>query len=125
MFLRVWVQCDVRHHADGCHCHVDGPRHLVGLQVGVSCNLCCSIIISFHISVFRHWAGPDALYSLVGKDTLNNFRASLGDKDVIHVVQFTDPDGQDFCDRTLYMVAFVILTAGWSVDNHSLSFILD
>ena len=83
------------------------------------------MIISFHISVFRHWAGPDALYSLVGKDTLNNFRASLGDKDVIHVVQFTDPDGQDFCDRTLYMVAFVILTAGWSVDNHSLSFILD
>ena len=63
--------------------------------------------------VFRHWAGPEALYSLVGKDTLNNFRTSLGDKDVIHVIQFTDPDAQDFCDRTLYMVSFVILSAGW------------
>ena len=64
---------------------------------------------------FRHRVGPDALYSLVGEEQLNNFRASLGDKDVIHVVQFTNPDGQDYCDRTLYMVAFVILTAGWSV----------
>ena len=63
--------------------------------------------------VFRHWAGPEALYSLVGKDTLNNFRTSLGDKDVIHVIQFTDPEAQDFCDRTLYMVSFVILSAGW------------
>ena len=66
---------------------------------------------------FRHRVGPDALYSLVGEEQLNNFRASLGDKDVIHVVQFTDPDAQDYCDRTLYMVAFVILTAGWSVDH--------
>jgi len=65
--------------------------------------------------VFRHRVGPDALYSLVGEEQLNNFRASLGDKDVIHVVQFTDPDAQDYCDRTLYMVAFVILTAGWLI----------
>jgi len=65
--------------------------------------------------VFRHRVGPDALYSLVGEEQLNNFRASLGDKDVIHVVQFTDPDAQDYCDRTLYMVAFVILTAGWII----------
>ena len=64
----------------------------------------------------RHRVGPDALYSLVGEEQLNNFRASLGDKDEIHVVQFTDPDRQDYCDRTLYMVAFVILTAGWLVD---------
>ena len=56
------------------------------------------------------------MYSLVGEEQLNNFRASLGDKDEIHVVQFTDPDRQDYCDRTLYMVAFVILTAGWLVD---------
>jgi len=62
-----------------------------------------------------HRVGPDALYSLVGEEQLNNFRASLGDKDVIHVVQFTDPDAQDYCDRTLYMVAFVILTAGWII----------
>ena len=67
-------------------------------------------------SCFRHRVGPDALYSLVGEEQLNNFRASLGDKDEIHVVQFTDPDRQDYCDRTLYMVAFVILTAGWLVD---------
>ena len=53
---------------------------------------------------------------MVGEEQLNNFRASLGDKDEIHVVQFTDPDRQDYCDRTLYMVAFVILTAGWLVD---------
>jgi len=65
--------------------------------------------------VFRHRVGPDALYSLVGEEQLNNFRASLGDKDKIHVVQFTDPDRQDYCDRTLYMVAFVILTAGWLI----------
>jgi hypothetical protein len=61
----------------------------------------------------RHRIGPDSLYSLLGEEKLNNFRASLGDKDVIHVVQFDDPSGVDYCDRTLYMVAFVILTAGW------------
>ena len=70
--------------------------------------------------LFRHRVGPDALYSLVGEEQLNNFRASLGDKDVIHVVQFTDPGAQDYCDRTLYMVAFVILTAGWLVDHFTL-----
>jgi hypothetical protein len=61
----------------------------------------------------RHRIGPDSLNSLLGEDKLNNFRASLGDKDVIHVVQFDDPSGVDYCDQTLYMVAFVILTAGW------------
>jgi len=65
--------------------------------------------------VFRHRIGPDTLYSLLGEEKLNNFRASLGDNDTIHVVQFTNPEAADYCDRTLYMVAFVILSAGWLI----------
>ena len=36
LFLRVWLQRDVRHHAHGRHRYVDGACHLVGLQVRLS-----------------------------------------------------------------------------------------
>ena len=36
--------------------------------------------------VVRHFIGPDALYSVLGKEGLDSFRASLGDNDTIHKV---------------------------------------
>ena len=36
--------------------------------------------------VFRHMVGPDNLYSIMSKDKLDSFRASLGDNDTIHLV---------------------------------------
>ena len=37
--------------------------------------------------VVRHFIGPDALYSVLGREGLDSFRASLGDNDTIHKVQ--------------------------------------
>ena len=36
--------------------------------------------------VVRHFIGPDALYSVLGREGLDSFRASLGDNDTIHKV---------------------------------------
>ena len=41
---------------------------------------------------------------VLGKENLDNFRASLGDNDTIHNIQFTDPDQESYCDYTLYEV---------------------
>jgi len=65
--------------------------------------------------VFRHMIGPDTLYSILGKEGLDNFRSSLGDNDTIHLIQFDSPDKTDYCDHTLYMVTFVLLCLGWIV----------
>jgi len=65
--------------------------------------------------VFRHRIGPDRLYSVLGREGLDSFRASLGDNDTIHDIQFTNPLEDSYCDRLLYMVAFVLLSAGWLV----------
>lgn len=65
--------------------------------------------------VFRHRIGPETLYSVLGREGLNNFRASLGDNDTIHDIQFEDPLQESYCDRLLYMVSFVLLSAGWLV----------
>ena len=37
--------------------------------------------------VVRHFIGPDALYSVLGREGLDSFRASLGDNDTIHKVR--------------------------------------
>jgi len=65
--------------------------------------------------VFRHMIGPDALYSVLGKEKLDNFRASLGDNDTIHLVQFDFPAAESYCDQLLYMVTFILLSLGWVV----------
>ena len=36
--------------------------------------------------VFRHRIGPEALTRVLGEDIMVNFRAALGDKDIIHDV---------------------------------------
>ena len=60
-----------------------------------SCNLIYDIMLMVMIImwmitvswwVFRHRIGPDRLYSMLGKEVLDSFRASLGDNDTIHDV---------------------------------------
>ena len=65
----------------------------------------------------RHFVGPDTLYSLLGRQGLDTFRASLGDNDTIHHVQWTDPDSEagDYCDKLLYLTTFSLLISGWIV----------
>eukprot|EP00092_Neocalanus_flemingeri_P053630 GFUD01063074.1.p1 GENE.GFUD01063074.1~~GFUD01063074.1.p1 ORF type:complete len:131 (+),score=31.97 GFUD01063074.1:3-395(+) len=65
--------------------------------------------------VFRHKVGPAKLYSVIGRENLDLFRASIGDNDTIHDVQFTDPLSESYCDHLLFMVAFVLLSFGWIV----------
>ena len=60
-----------------------------------SCNLVYDIIVMVMMVmwmitvtwwVFRHRIGPDSLYSILGKEKLDKFRASLGDNDAIYKV---------------------------------------
>jgi len=64
--------------------------------------------------VMRHRVA-DHLYSLVGKESLDNFRSSLGDNDTIHNIQFDVPGEEDYCNAVLYEVAFVLLSLGWLI----------
>ena len=59
------------------------------------CNLIYDIMVMVMIGmwmitvtwwVFRHRIGPDKLYSIIGKEKLDTFRASLGDNDTIYHV---------------------------------------
>merc|ERR550519_848172 len=52
---------------------------------------------------------------MIGQDGLDSVRASLGDNDTIHQVQWTDPGEEDYCDQLLYLVTFVLLVLGWLV----------
>jgi len=88
------------------------------------CNLIYDIMVMVMIVmwmitvswwVFRHRIGPENLYSILGKERLDNFRASLGDNDTIHDIQFTDIQASSYCDHFLYMLAFVLLSLGWIV----------
>jgi len=89
-----------------------------------SCNLLYDMIVMVFIImwmitvtwwVFRHKIGPDKLQTMLGKDVLDSFRASLGDNDTIHDIQFTNPQYDSYCDRLLFMVSFVLLSCGWVV----------
>eukprot|EP00092_Neocalanus_flemingeri_P064517 GFUD01078307.1.p1 GENE.GFUD01078307.1~~GFUD01078307.1.p1 ORF type:complete len:254 (+),score=57.10 GFUD01078307.1:437-1198(+) len=89
-----------------------------------SCNLIYDIVVMVLIVmwmitvswwVFRHMIGPDKLYSIFSKEKLDTFRASLGDNDTIHDIQFANPLEDSYCDFLLYMVAFVLLSLGWIV----------
>lgn len=63
--------------------------------------------------VFRHWVGPSGLYSVLGEEQLDSFRAALGDRDTIHTVQFSLESQPDYCDRLLYTVAVATLAGAW------------
>ena len=63
--------------------------------------------------VARHMVGPEPLYSVLGREGLDNFRASLGDNDTIHNVQWTDPEQDNYCDGLLYLFTFVLLCLCW------------
>ena len=69
-----------------------------------SCNLLYDMIVMVFIImwmitvtwwVFRHKIGPDKLQTMLGKDVLDSFRASLGDNDTIHDVS-----------KSLYRIGF-------------------
>ena len=69
-----------------------------------SCNLLYDMIVMVFIImwmitvtwwVFRHKIGPDKLQTMIGKDVLDSFRASLGDNDTIHDVS-----------KSLYRIGF-------------------
>lgn len=88
------------------------------------CNLIYDIMVIIMIVmwmitvtwwVFRHRIGPKTLYSVLGREGLDNFRASLGDNDTIHDIQFEDPLQESYCDYLLYQVSFVLLSLGWLV----------
>lgn len=55
----------------------------------------------------------DHLYQAFGEQNVDNFRASLGDNDTIHDIQFVNSSLPSYCDYTLYEVAFVLLALGW------------
>jgi hypothetical protein len=107
-----------------------------------SCNHIYDIVVMVFIMmwmitvtwwVFRHRIGPTKLHSILGKEVLDSFRASLGDNDTIHDVspykyflqgntflylfqiQFINPLSDSYCDHLLFMVSFVLLSCGWIV----------
>jgi len=95
-----------------------------GVCCEFSCNLLYDIIVMVIMVmwlitvswwVFRHRIGPDSLYAILGKEKLDNFRASLGDNDTIYNIQFVDAESNSFCDQLLYLVASVLLSFGWIV----------
>lgn len=64
--------------------------------------------------VFRHRLGEE-FYDVIGQENLDSFRASLGDNDTIHNIQFTDPSLESYCDQLLYNLSFALLSMGWIV----------
>jgi len=104
---------------------------------GCCCEFSCNIIYDLLVMVlvvmwmitvtwwvFRHGIGPVRLYSILGKEKLDTFRASLGDNDTIHLIQFTSPLEDSYCDRLLYMVSFILLSLGWIVLTGALSVLI-
>ena len=72
-------------------------HHRAGCLCEFSCNLLYDIISMVFIVmwmvtvtwwVFRHRVGPDTLTRVLGPDIMINFRAALGDTDIIHDVSF-------------------------------------
>ena len=68
---------------------------IAGCCCEYSCNLIYDIVVMVFIVmwmitvtwwVFRHKIGPEKLHSMLGKEMLQSFRASLGDNDTIHDV---------------------------------------
>lgn len=98
--------------------------HVTGCFCEFGCNLVYDILVMVMLIMWmitvtwwvaRHYIGPDTLYSILGKEGLDNFRASLGDNDTIHNVQWTQEDQEDYCDQLLYLVTFSLLMIGWVV----------
>jgi len=88
------------------------------------CNLMYDIMVIVFIVlwmitvtwwVFRHMIGPQPLYYVLGKEGLDNFRASLGDNDTIHDIQWSEPEAENYCDGLLYLFTFVLLCLCWFI----------
>jgi len=98
------------------------PPQCTALPAGeFGCTVMCDVIMMVAIVlwmvtvswwVFRHWVGQESLHSILG-ESLADFRAALGDRDRIHLVQFEEPSREDYCDPTLYLVAASTLSIGW------------
>jgi len=99
-------------------------HHKAGCLCEFSCNLLYDIISMVFIVmwmvtvtwwVFRHKVGPETLTRVLGEEIMVNFRKALGDNDEIYDVQFTDDSLNSYCDKSLFMFAFVLLSLGWIV----------
>ena len=71
--------------------------HVTGCFCEFGCNLMYDIVVMVILVMWlitvtwwvaRHFIGPDTLYSILGREGLDNFRASLGDNDTIHNVKY-------------------------------------
>jgi len=120
LLLRIAVNKCMSHITQKMRC-----CHSIACEISeFSCNLLYDMIfIAFIILwivpvtwwVFRHWIGPDTLRETLGDEIMINFRDAIGDNDQIHDIQFLDPEESSFCDKSLFMFAFVLLTLGWVV----------
>ena len=98
-----------------------------GVCCEFSCNLLYDIIVMVIMVmwlitvswwVFRHRIGPNSLYSILGKEKLDNFRASLGDNDTIYNVGlYISTNIQILCDSSRSSLLMLSLTP--SVTNSS------
>ena len=95
-------------------------------MTGCFCEFGCNLMYDIMVMVFivlwmitvtwwvgRHMVGPEPLYSVLGREGLDTFRASLGDNDTIHNIQWSDPSTEDYCDGLLYLFPFVLLCLCW------------
>ena len=98
-----------------------------GVCCEFSCNLLYDIIVMVIMVmwlitvswwVFRHRIGPDSLYAILGKEKLDNFRASLGDNDIIYNVGlYISTNIQILCESSRSSLLMLSLTL--SVTNSS------
>ena len=108
--------------------HFSKLQHYNSQVTGCFCEFGCNLMYDIMVMVFivlwmitvtwwvfRHMIGPQPLYSVLGKEGLDNFRASLGDNDTIHNVQWSDPETEDYCDGLLYLFTFVLLCLCWFI----------
>jgi len=98
--------------------------HVTGCFCEFGCNLMYDIVVMVILVMWlitvtwwvaRHFIGPDTLYSILGREGLDNFRASLGDNDTIHNIQWKDESEPDYCDQVLYLTTFSLLMLAWLV----------
>lgn len=110
-----------------CFRCIKNNEHCCDEVMGCFCEFGCSMMYDVFVMifmiiwmitvtwwVFRHRLS-DQLYDILGQENLDSFRASLGDNDTIHHVQFEFTDQESYCDRVLYEVSFVLLSLGWVV----------
>jgi len=117
LLCRIGLQLTTQHIKSKCH-------QAKGLCCEFSCNLVYDVVIIVIMVmwlvtvswwVLRHKLGPETLYSVLGEQSLNNFRSSLGDTDIIYNVQFVNPEVSSYCEWFLYTISSSLLCIGWII----------